>query len=692
MIDFNAARNVAFPQRQLSLVGLALAFNLDEMQVVRRSFPISLVLSVLCGGLWINQVMAESDLGDTRPRPLAWALSAARDDDWQTAARLARRDEAIAAEIITWLRLRAGDGDLAEAQAFLERRADWPRLSDIRKSVEAQVAEADTSTVLQFFASEAAQTAAGALAHADALRSIDQPGAAQSVLQAAWMRLSLDTEETKAFLNALDGETQVLAAERLDAMLWRGWQDNARRLIPLVSTGQKALAEARIGLQRRAGNVDALLAKVPEELRDTPGLQHARFEWRVRKGRWADAKALLLQQSASAKSLGQPAAWANRRRALARDELRDGSAQRAYDMASQHFLESGSHYADLEWLSGYIALTRLNDPARALVHFKNHDAAVTSPISQGRAGYWQGRAHLALGDVAAADQAFTMGAAHQSSFYGLLAAEAANLPFDVGLEDVPTVDWRAGPLAQDSLFRAGLLLAASGERNLAEVFWTHLAEQLGETDAALLGQAAIDIGEPHLAVMIGKAVARRGAIVPAPYYPLHPLAETDLPVPAELALAIARRESEFDPVVVSGVGARGLMQLMPATAREVARDLGLSNGHSDARLTADPVYNAILGTQYLKELSAQFDRNIVMVAAGYNAGPSRPLRWMRDYGDPRGGDLETLIDWIEGIPFRETRNYVMRVSESLPIFRARLGQTPLPRPFSQDLLGATLGN
>ena len=145
-------------------------------------------------------------------------------------------------------------------------------------------------------------------------------------------------------------------------------------------------------------------------------------------------------------------------------------------------------------------------------------------------------------------------------------------------------------------------------------------------------------------------------------------------------------------MVVSGVGARGLMQLMPATAREVARDLGLSSGHSDARLTQDPVYNARLGTQYLAELSAQFDRNIVMVAAGYNAGPSRPIRWIGLYGDPRGGSIEELIDWIEGIPFRETRNYVMRVAESLPIFRARLGQDPLPRPFSEELLGASLGN
>jgi soluble lytic murein transglycosylase len=236
-----------------------------------------------------------------------------------------------------------------------------------------------------------------------------------------------------------------------------------------------------------------------------------------------------------------------------------------------------------------------------------------------------------------------------------------------------------------------MLLQASGEINLAERFWTHLAESLDRDQASQLGQAAIDIGQPHLAVMIGKRVARRGITLPAPYYPLHPLAEADLPMAPEMNLAIARRESEFDPVVRSGVGARGLMQIMPATAKEVAASLGRSADHSTDRLSSDPVYNAELGAAFLSQLAGRFNGNVVMMSAAYNAGPSRPIRWMERFGDPRkGSDDFDMIDWIEHIPFRETRNYVMRVAESLPIYRARLGGDALPIPFGQELTGSTL--
>jgi len=154
-----------------------------------------------------------------------------------------------------------------------------------------------------------------------------------------------------------------------------------------------------------------------------------------------------------------------------------------------------------------------------------------------------------------------------------------------------------------------------------------------------------------------------------------------------LALAIARRESEFDPGVVSGAGAQGLMQVMPATAAEVARGLGLA--HDPGRVLSDPAYNATLGAAYLAELAARFDGNPVMMSAAYNAGPSRPIRWMQENGDPRTGAVD-VVDWIEHIPFNETRNYVMRVTESLPVYRARLGRDPHPLPFSRELVSDTL--
>ena len=625
-----------------------------------------------------------------RPRPLGWAMDAMRAGNWDTAATLAARDGDVAADVIEWHRLRAGRGTYDDVRNFLARRSDWPGESYLRRKSEDAVIEAGSNAVLAFFADLAPQTPRGVLAYAAAKTAAGEAGEAQATVVLAWRTMAMN-DTSHALFMATHGDLLLNHHEgRTNNMLWDGSLKDVRRMFDLIPTAQVKLAKARIALQNRSGNASTLVDAVPAELQNDAGLAHDRFTWRARKGRSASAKELLIATSTSAKALGRPENWSNRRRSLARDEMRDGDAKRAYAMASQHFLTSGSAYADLEWLSGFIALQKLNDPKAALAHFKNHRSVIESPISRGRAGYWIGRAHEALGDAAAADQSYADGAQFQTSFYGLLAAERADLPFDAGLAGTAVFpDWRTSAMANDPLFEAGLLLQASGELDVAERFWTHYVEQLDEGAAAQLGQAAIDANQPHLAVMIGKRVAYRGITLAAPYYPLHPLADAKLPMAAEMSLSIARRESEFDPKVQSGVGARGLMQIMPATAKEVAQGLGRSGEHSTARLTADPVYNAELGSKFLSTLAGRFDGNVVMMSAAYNAGPSRPIRWSGLYGDPRRADVD-VVDWIEHIPFRETRNYVMRVTESLPIYRARLGKAPLPVSFTDELKGSTL--
>ena len=295
-----------------------------------------------------------------------------------------------------------------------------------------------------------------------------------------------------------------------------------------------------------------------------------------------------------------------------------------------------------------------------------------------------------MGEVNKAHDAYSRGAAYQTSFYGILAAEALGRPFDPDLASPPALpDWRSAPYLNSSVTEAGLLLLRAGEDVLAERFLTHLTESLPSEQAFQLGQMAVEMDRPHLAVMIGKRAAQSGIELKGAYYPLHPVAKKDLPMAPEMTLAIARRESEFDPGVISHAGARGLMQVMPATAKLVANELGILSEHATARLTAEWDYNAILGAQYLARLAEEFGGNVVMMAAGYNAGPHRPAAWMERYGDPRDG-TPNIIDWIEHIPFNETRNYVMRVTESLPVYRARLGQKPLPVPFSRELTGSTL--
>ncbi|WP_299599938.1 lytic transglycosylase domain-containing protein [uncultured Tateyamaria sp.] len=627
-----------------------------------------------------------------RPRPLGWAMEALRSGNWDSAAALAARDGEVAADVIEWQRLRAARGTYADVVAFLERRPDWPGEALLRERSEEVVADQPDADILSFFENVGPQTPEGVLAHATALIRAERVGEAEANLVLAWHTMPMDDATQARYLASHTDLLKPHHAARLDALLWSGDLTSARRMFNLVDKGQSALARARIGLRALADNVDGLIEAVPDALQDDPGLAHARFEWRLRKGRWDDAKELLMDRSRSVEALGRPDEWSNRRRALARDEMRDGDAALAYQLATRHFLTEGSAYADLEWLSGYIALRLLKDPEVALGHFQNHRNATRSPISRGRAGYWIGRAHEAMGNTEEAQAAYAEGAQYQTSFYGLLAAERGGLPIDPGLDGSeafsPAQDT---PLTEDDLYEAGLLLQASGEISLAERFWTHLTERLDRNAAGYLGHVAIAAGQPHLAVMIGKRVARRGITIHAPYYPLHPLADADLPMAPEMSLAIARRESEFDPVVQSSVGARGLMQVMPGTGREVAASLGLSADHTTGRMISDPAYNAKLGATYLSQLARRFDGNVVLMSAAYNAGPSRPNQWMLRYGNPRAErDDFDVIDWIEHIPFRETRNYVMRVTESLPIYRARLGKDPLPIPFSEELVGSTL--
>ncbi|MEP3846947.1 MAG: lytic transglycosylase domain-containing protein [Paracoccaceae bacterium] len=644
-------------------------------------------LPMLVGLLFL---LAVPVLGE-RPRPLGWAVEAAIRGNWDAAAQIAARDGAVAADVIEWMRLRAGRGTYEDVIAFLERRQNWPGEPLLKKRSEAVVLRQSDSRILAFFDKEPPATAQGVLGHAAALSRAGQSGEAEANIVVAWRSMRMSDSGQALFLAEHESILKDHHSARLDRMLWEGSGADARRLYDLVSPAQVSLAKARLGLKNQSKAVDALIAAVPKPLSDHPGLARDRFGWRVQKGRWDDAKDLIIKQSRSTEALGFPEYWSRQRRSLARDEMRDGDPVKAYQIASRHFLVEGSDYADLEWLSGYIALHYLKDAELALIHFQNHAAAVLSPISLGRAGYWIGRAWDDLNDPEKAKSAYQTGAKFQTSFYGILAAERAGVPFDVAFANsAPTQDWRTSDLAKNDVFQAGLLLHASGQLTMGERFWTHLAESLGEEEAGLLGQAAIDISEPHTAVMIGKRVAQRGLTLPGPYYALHPLAEVDLPIATDLALAIARRESEFDPSVQSGVGARGLMQIMPATGKEVAQSLGITD-HTTSRLIDDPAYNARLGSTFLSQLAGRFDGNVVLMSAAYNAGPSRPIRWMQIYGDPRQDRRNfDVVDWIEHIPFRETRNYVMRVTESLPIYRARLGENPLPIPFSQELTGSTL--
>lgn len=615
-------------------------------------------------------------------------LRLSRAEDWAGAKAAVAGVGGVAADLVEWSRLRAGDeaARLGDFEAFLAKRPDWPGLGLLRQKGEVAVARStDPNRVIAYFAGQKPQTGQGAVALVQALMAAGRPGEAEAEAHRAWAILRFSPEEEAALLGLQGAAMDVAHEVRLDNLLWAGNRTpEVLRMLPRVSAGWQALAQARMGLHADKSGTSALIDAVPQALRDDPGLAYERFTWRMRRENYADAAAFMIERSTSPAALGRPEAWADRRALVSRWLMRNGEERMAYRAAASHHLAQGSDFVDLEFLAGFIALRRLNDPDTALQHFTRLKAAVATPISLSRADYWIGRAHEAKGDAAGARAAYQAAAQHQTAYYGQLAAEKLGLTLDAALVRVgePQRGYKTAPFANSSVLEAGRLLQSIGERGQAKRFFLHLAETQDRAGLEALSDLALLLNEPHIALVVSKQAAEKGWILPRAYYPVPDMVPQQLAVSRALALAISRRESEFEPTARSSANALGLMQLLPETAARMAKRLGMA--HETRQLTSDPAHNATLGAAYLAQMIEEFGPTVAMVAAGYNAGPGRPRRWVSEFGDPRTGDP---VDWVETIPFAETRTYVMRVTESLVIYRQRLKGEAGPVRVTSELSG-----
>jgi soluble lytic murein transglycosylase len=613
------------------------------------------------------------------------ALTLAAGKDWDGA--LAVAPSGVGRDVIEWQRLRAGEGRLGEYEDFLARRPDWPGLPFLREKGEEAVARStDPARVIAWFQAGPPETGAGAIAYVRALLAAGRAADAETEAMRAWASLSFPPDQEAEMIGLAPEAVGFVHELRLDTLLWDGRTKEAERMLPRVPKDLQALARARIALQSESKGVTGLIDAVPKSRTADPGLAYDRFIWRMKKDLYDEALELILERSQSAETLGRPEAWAERRAVLARYLMRTGDARDAYRVAANHHLPTGSgasSYADLEFLSGFIALRRLNDPATALTHFQHLLAGVSTPISLARAHYWIGRAQEAAGQDATAS--YKAAAQHHTAFYGLLAAERLGLSLDSGLLAAPTApDWRGAAYTQSSVLAAVELLLKAGDKPLAKRFLLHLGESQDATGLTQMADMTLAWGEPHLAVLVAKAAAERGLILPHAYYPVPEFVPDGLQVSRALALSIARRESEFDPAARSSADARGLMQVLPGTAKLMAGKLG--KPFDAGKLISDPAYNVTMGSAYLAEMVQEFGPSIALIASGYNAGPGRPRRWIGEFGDPRRQDVD-VVDWVETIPFAETRTYVMRVAEGVVIYRAKLKGAVGPVRITDELKG-----
>lgn len=613
------------------------------------------------------------------------ALELAAKAEWDGA--LAVAPSGVGRDVIEWQRLRAGEGRLGEYEDFLQRRPDWPGLPLLREKGEEAVARStDPARVIAWFEAGPPETGTGALAYVRALQAAGRVADAETEAMRAWSTLAFSPDQEREMIGLAPDAVGFVHELRLDTLLWEGRTREAERMLPRVAEDLQALARARIALQGESKGVTGLIEAVPKSRAGDPGLAYDRFIWRMKKDLYDEAAELILAQSKSAESLGRPESWAERRAILARYLMRNGRAKEAYRIAASHHIPVGngaSAYADLEFLAGFIALRKLGDATTAETHFQHLLAGVSTPISLARAHYWLGRAQEAAGGDGSAS--YKAAAAHQTAFYGLLAAERLGLTLDATLlARTAAPDWQGAEFTGSSVLAAAQVLLQAGDLTLGKRFLLHLAEDLDETGLAQLADMTLAWNQPHLAVLVAKQAAERGIILPHAYYPVPDFVPDGLKVSRALALSIARRESEFDPAARSSADARGLMQVLPGTAKLMAGKLG--KPFDAGKLISDPAYNVTMGSAYLAEMVEEFGPSIALIASGYNAGPGRPRRWIGEFGDPRRADVD-VVDWVETIPFAETRTYVMRVAESVVIYRAKLKGAAGPVRITDELKG-----
>ncbi|WP_293375161.1 lytic transglycosylase domain-containing protein [Phenylobacterium sp.] len=635
---------------------------------------------------------ASHRLSDRDAGLLRQAIEAARRANVNGARdAIAQIGDPLARKTATWVLV---DCD-ADAVGFYEvdkartELAGWPR-APRRQAAAERLIETSGKTpqqTLDWFAGSEPATAQGAMALAAAYRGLGRTADATALIKHWWRDKSFEADTQRTMLARFgDALTADDHAHRADVLLYGSQGPAAREMIPLLAADQQEAARARLALRAEARDASELTAALPSELAQSPGVAFERAAFMRRKGMDVLALGQLPYFPHEVTSADQGDRIWDERKHLMLAAIHDGDARAAYMAVADTGLTSGSSGADAEFAAGWIALCKLHEPAKAAQHFAALEKIGTSPVTRGRAFYWEGRAADARGDKAAADAFYGQAAQYSTTFYGMLASEKIGRRLTLASDPIITPQARSAFEDSDPI-AATRLLYDYGERDLYKVFVLNLDDiQTTVEDEAQLVDLARGYGDMELSMKVARAAAQHGFILPQRAYPMREAPDGGAAEPA-LVLAITRQESSFDPNVRSGVGARGMMQLMPSTAKILAKRIGVS--YSPSQLD-EPEYNMRLGASFLGQLVSQFSGSYVMAAAGYNAGPGRPTQWTQFCGDPRGGSTDP-VDYIECIPFSETRNYVMRVMENMQVYRAKLAGGSIPITLSSDLKRGAYG-
>jgi soluble lytic murein transglycosylase len=610
----------------------------------------------------------------------------------------------VARKLIDWVRLRGGLGELSEYRTFLNENPAWPDRTLLNQRLdEALFTQGGSPRVIKdTYKDNEPRTAAGMAALASAHLAEGDEAAAGKLARTAWRTTDIAATLETGFLDRFGRFIKEADHKwRLDRLLmeevrWTGERNDraaiVRRLIPKLSEPERAKAEARLAVFLRVPSAAQMMAALPAQTAVDWGLVYHQIQTLRRANRHEEAWQMLRTVPTSdGNAIVSPDEWWTERRANAYEALKAGKPRVAYELVKEAGLLSINPAKEQANFAGWLALRQLNDPVAAEIHFRFMRKIADGPLSQAKADYWLGRSAEALGDKKRAAEHYKAGSRLSDTFHGLLSRQRLDpgQRLDIPPIATPTADEIARFNSLDAVRGAVLARKAGLDLAINRAFMNHLVRYLkSEAEVAMVAHLNENFGDTQGTVRMGKAAIARGFNLIPYAYPVHPMpAYGSLRVPPETALllGIARQESEFNTATVSGAGARGILQVMPITARHVCRDYRIKC--DIPRLLTDKSYNTMIASAYIADRMGEFQGSYVLGIAGYNAGPGRARQWMREFGDPRDPKVDP-IDWIYRIPFEETREYVQKVLANTQIYRARLGMVDTALRINDDLIRA----
>ncbi len=664
--------------------------------MLTRAFGRLVIGSVLLGPVLVSTAVVFTPASViAAPQAKSLALQAtelALKGHFSDAGPLAQRsgdEAAIKLVELLYLKDHWQDAGYGRIMDFLNAAPKWPLAETFMKRAEQALYNnrEPAYRVLSHFAKRQPVSIEGKLALARAYLAQGDNRAARDLVKKVWNEPGVDAAFEKSIASEFGS---LLTADDHKRRMWRlvyAQESNAaiRNSKRLGGDYQNAAKVAQ-GLLRGVAGADKQYGKLPSAMREQLGMKYALVRYLRKLERYSKARAILATIPGDA---GDTDAWWVERRIVARHSIgirHKESEKAAYQIAKAHGSAKGANAVEGEFLAGWIALRSLKDPETALRHFSKLEEIAESRTEKARAQYWVGRSHGALGNREKARAAYETAAEHSTIYYGQLARE------QIGLGKVPK-DIKSGqPSAEakstverDEVVRAFTLMVKAKATSSLNMFVWSLASRFNNVDemnavAALVKQH----GSTTMALRLAKAAGQRNVDIDDWAYPTKALPDwkqMGRPVEQSLVYGLSRQESEFDPKAGSKAGAQGLMQIMPGTAKLISKQYRLP--YAPAKLMGDPAYNMKLGAAHLGDLIDEYNGSYVLTLVAYNAGPRRVREWVAEYGDPRSGKVDA-IDWVESIPFQETRQYVQKVLQNTQVYRARLAPKTM-RPMSADL-------